>query len=63
MQADSQLAICEIKYNNKKPYMLDISIHEMYIGGYDCIHGGAGYNKPNTRIHMYIVPKYFNING
>lgn len=63
LQDDTKLAIYEDHNIQNEPYMLDIPINQMYIGRYDCIHGGAGYNKPNTRIHVYIVPTCYNEEG
>jgi hypothetical protein len=53
LQEDTKLAMYEEGNIQKKSYMLEMPIDKMYIGRYDCIHGGAGYREPNTRIHMF----------
>jgi hypothetical protein len=63
LQHDTKLAIYEEHNIQQESYMLEIPINQMYIGRYDCIHGGAGYNKPNTRIHVYVVPTCYNKKG
>lgn len=29
----------------------------MFIGRYDCVHAGAAYKNPNTRLHIYLYPR------
>jgi hypothetical protein len=63
MQEGTKLAMYEEGNIQKASYMLHIPIDNMYVGRYDCMHGGAGYDEPNTRIHIYVVPKCFNEKG